>query len=160
MSRCGTRPVTGRDRKVRGIFCWNCALREPRWLKQLFRKAVGFDATEADSPEENNALDRTGHEGHSPDAILGGTKRSIRAQRIYGGLRPTHVGSSPRAFYPDAMFACRPKLAQHPLTGCYLTLGVSLLRSGLIFFCSLACNTAKDRGDRNGRCAAGFGHGP
>jgi hypothetical protein len=35
-------------------------------LKQLFRKAVGFDATEADSPEENNALDRTGHEGHSP----------------------------------------------------------------------------------------------
>src|ERR1700752_945960 len=28
----------------------------------------------------------------------------------------------------------RPKLAQHPLTGFCLTLGVSLLRTGLIFF--------------------------
>jgi hypothetical protein len=26
LSRCGTRPATGRDRKVRGICYWNCAL--------------------------------------------------------------------------------------------------------------------------------------
>ena len=32
------------------------------------------------------------------------------------------------------LYRWRPKLAQHPLTGFCLTLGVSLLRSGLIFF--------------------------
>jgi two-component system LytT family sensor kinase len=32
------------------------------------------------------------------------------------------------------LFRWRPKLAQHPLTGFCLTLGISLLRSGLIFF--------------------------
>ena len=32
------------------------------------------------------------------------------------------------------LYRWRPKLAQHPLTGFFLTLGVSLLRSGLIFF--------------------------
>ena len=34
------------------------------------------------------------------------------------------------------LYRWRPKLAQHPLTGFCLTLGVSLLRSGLIFFCA------------------------
>src|SRR6516225_5603933 len=32
------------------------------------------------------------------------------------------------------LYRWRPRLAQHPLTGFCLTLGVSLLRSGLIFF--------------------------
>ena len=32
------------------------------------------------------------------------------------------------------LYRWRPKLAQHPLTGFFLTLGVTLLRSGLIFF--------------------------
>src|ERR1700693_4093960 len=32
------------------------------------------------------------------------------------------------------LYRWRPKLAQHPLTGFCLTLGVSLLRNGLIFF--------------------------
>ena len=32
------------------------------------------------------------------------------------------------------LYRWRPKLAQHPLTGLCLTLGISLLRSGLIFF--------------------------
>src|SRR6478672_4830910 len=32
------------------------------------------------------------------------------------------------------LYRWRPGLAQHPLRGCCLTLGVSLLRSGLIFF--------------------------
>jgi LytS/YehU family sensor histidine kinase len=32
------------------------------------------------------------------------------------------------------LYRWRPKLAQHPLTGFSLTMGVSLLRSGLIFF--------------------------
>src|ERR1700732_3211580 len=32
------------------------------------------------------------------------------------------------------LYRWRPKLAQHPLTGFCLTLGVSLLRTGLLFF--------------------------
>jgi two-component system sensor histidine kinase LytS len=34
------------------------------------------------------------------------------------------------------LYRWRPNFAQHPLTGFSLTLGVSLLRSGLIFFCT------------------------
>jgi two-component system LytT family sensor kinase len=47
---------------------------------------------------------------------------SIAASMLCGGL----VGGW--------LYQWRPKLAQHPLTGFCLTLGVSLLRSGLIFF--------------------------
>src|ERR1700719_3285498 len=32
------------------------------------------------------------------------------------------------------LYRWRPRLAQHPVTGFFLTLGVSLLRNGLIFF--------------------------
>ncbi len=45
----------------------------------------------------DHAPDRTRHEGHSSDATLGRTKRSLRAPRICGGLRPPHVGSSRKA---------------------------------------------------------------
>ena len=69
-------------------------------MKQLFRKAVGFDATEADSPEENNALDRTGHEGHSPDAILGRTKRSLRDATNLWGTSSDACGFKPKSVLP------------------------------------------------------------
>jgi hypothetical protein len=58
-------------------------------LKQLFRKAVGFDATEADSPEENHALDPTGHERHSPDAILGSTVEQTIDPSLLKALTPS-----------------------------------------------------------------------
>jgi hypothetical protein len=58
-------------------------------LKQLFRKAVGFDATEADSPEENHALDGTGHEGHSPDSILGRTVEQTIDPSLLKALTPS-----------------------------------------------------------------------
>jgi two-component system LytT family sensor kinase len=39
----------------------------------------------------------------------------------------------------------RPKLARHPLTGFFLTLGVSLLRNGLVFFCAPSSPAAPQR---------------
>jgi two-component system LytT family sensor kinase len=39
----------------------------------------------------------------------------------------------------------RPKLARHPLTGFFLTLSVSLLRNGLVFFCAPSSLAAPQR---------------
>jgi len=43
------------------------------------------------------------------------------------------------------LYRWRPKLAQHPLTGFCLTLGVSLLRSGLLFLCAPYSRAALQR---------------
>jgi two-component system, LytTR family, sensor kinase len=48
------------------------------------------------------------------------------------------------------LYRWRPKLAQHPLTGFCLTLGVSLLRSGLMFLYAPHSRTALHRFDEIG----------
>ena len=74
---------------------------------------------------------------------------SIATSMLCGGL----VGG--------LLYRWRPRVAQHPVTGFCLTLGVSLLRNGrdLLFGSSFARGTAEDRADRNGLSAARFGHG-
>jgi two-component system LytT family sensor kinase len=57
------------------------------------------------------------------------------------------------------LYRWRPKLAQHPLTGFCLTLGVSLLRNGLLFFYASHSPTALDRIEEVGMAPVlqGFG---
>ena len=59
------------------------------------------------------------------------------------------------------LYRWRPKLAQHPLTGFFLTLGVTLLRErpDLLLRSSFARGTPENRRDRHGPGAARFGHG-
>ena len=58
------------------------------------------------------------------------------------------------------LYRWRPKLAKHPLTGFCLTLGVSLLRNGLIFFFAPHSPAAVHSSRRSEwPRAARFGHG-
>src|SRR5580704_7148446 len=73
---------------------------------------------------------------------------SIATSMLCGGL----VGG--------LLYRWRPRVAQHPVTGFCLTPGgiVAAEWPDLLFGSSIARGTAEDRADRNGPCAARFGH--
>src|ERR1700720_2620483 len=72
---------------------------------------------------------------------------SIATSMLCGGL----VGG--------LLYRWRPKLAQHPLTGFCLTLGVSLLRNGLIFFYASHSRAALHRFEQIGTAIRAKGLG-